>query len=358
MTKFISPRARFSGELGGIKVENLKGLDFNIETLEGRLKEVRNKLEQVYPFFDEYFFSNEVDEDSETPKQYYKFNPNTTDELSEDINICKYIQAYGSYILNSKDLPRDKQMEYTILSEDRFKKILQREKAMSNFSGETDEDLEGLSMEQIILDTRPSNGYNNLDLKITNKDLDVSKQNNKHGVREKDIYLSEVLKDYMRMQECLKIEMSRIRNGEKTKYPLFKIVNLMSEIKKDMLLAKEQILGIRCRAKKLGDESPYNDFSTLDYKNPEHVKHMLKFCKITNTLIPDDMISHIGYDLQQSLKKLYKEKKIDVIDMQIVQLYNSGRYTFEEISFEVKRDKKTIQQRINKVCKRIVDVIE
>ena len=88
MTKFISPRARFTGTLNGIKVEDLKGLDFNIETLEGRLKEVREKLDKVSPFFDEYFFTSEEEEDGEKPRQYYKFDPNTTDELSEDINIC------------------------------------------------------------------------------------------------------------------------------------------------------------------------------------------------------------------------------------------------------------------------------
>ena len=77
MTKFISPRARFTGTLNGIKVEDLKGLDFNIETLEGRLKEVREKLEKVSPFFDEYFFTSEEEEDGEKPRQYYKFDPHT-----------------------------------------------------------------------------------------------------------------------------------------------------------------------------------------------------------------------------------------------------------------------------------------
>ena len=136
-------------------------------------------------FFDEYFFTSEEEEDGEKPRQYYKFDPNTTDELSEDINICKYIQSYGSYILNSKDLPRDKQIEYTILSEDEFKKQLLKEMA-TDFKSDA----------SIVLDTRPTNDYKNLDLKITKKDMFPELQNNKYGVRDKDKELASILNDY------------------------------------------------------------------------------------------------------------------------------------------------------------------
>ena len=37
MTKFISPRARFTGELGEIKVEELKGLNENIKNIEDNI---------------------------------------------------------------------------------------------------------------------------------------------------------------------------------------------------------------------------------------------------------------------------------------------------------------------------------
>lgn len=346
MSKFISPRARFSGELGGIKVEDLKGLDFNIETLEGRLKEVRNKLEKVSPFFDEYFFSNEVNEDGETPKQYYKFNPNTTDELSEDINICKYIQAYGSYILNSKDLPRDKQMEYTILSEDEFRKQLLKEMA-TDFKADAG----------VVLDTRPTNDYKNLDLKITKKDMFPELQNNKYGVRPKDEELASILNDYETLREHLRGEMAKIKSGEGSYLTLYQIKSMLATIMGDMHDAKRMVLGIRGQAKRLGDESPYNDFSTLDYNNPEHIKHCLKFCSITESPRPDDMVSHIGYDLHVAIKKLIDSKMIDKIDEEIIECYNSGSYTQEEIAIEIKRDRKAVRQRLDKICRRITNVI-
>lgn len=346
MTKFISPRARFTGELGGIKVEELKGLDFNIETLEGRLKEVRNKLEKVSPFFDEYFFTQEVDEEGETPRQYYKFDPTTTDELSEDINICKYIQAYGSYILNSKDLPRDKQLEYTILTEDEFKKQLLKEMA-TDFKTDAG----------VVLDTRPSNDYKNLDLKITKKDMFPELQNNKYGVRDKDRELASVLNDYETLREHLRSEMAKIKSGEGSYLTLYQIKSMLATIMGDMHDAKRMLLGMKNPAKRLGDESPYNDFSTLDYSNQEHIKHCLKFCTITNTPRPDDMVSHIGYDLHRAIKQLLANKMLDEIDKEIIECYNSGSYSLDEIGSEINMSKVAVFKRINKISEKISKVI-
>lgn len=346
MTKFISPRARFSGELGGIKVEDLKGLDYNIETLEGRLKEVRNKLDKVSPFFDEYFFTKETDEEGETPRQYYKYNPNSGDELSEDINICKYIQAYGSYILNSKDLPRDKQQEYTILSEDEFKKQLLKEMA-TDFKTDAG----------VVLDTRPSNDYKNLDLKITKKDMFPELQNNKYGIRKKDRELASILNDYETLREHLRGEMAKIKSGEGSYLTLYQIKSMLATIMGDMHDAKRMVLGMKAPAKRLGDESPYNDCSTIDYNNPEHIRHMLRFCTITKTPRPDDVVSHIGYDLYIAIRKLVKSKQLDKIDEEIIECYNSGNYTQEEIALEIKRDRKVVRQRLDKICRRIANVI-
>lgn len=347
MMKFISPRARFNGTLNGIKVEDLKGLDYNVETIEGRLKEVRDKLDKIMPFFDEYFYtSEEEDENGEKPRQYYKFDPNTTDELSEDINVCKYIQSYGSYILNSKDLPREKQMDYTILTEDDFKKQLLKEMATDFKSDAT-----------VVLDTRPTNDYKNLDLKITKKDMYPELQKNPYGVRDKDIELASILNDYETLREHLRSEMAKIKDGEGSYLSLYKIKSMLSTIIGDMYDAKRMVLGIRNQAKRLGDESPYNDFSTLDYTNQEHIKHMLKFCSITKTPRPDDMVSHIGYDLYRAINKLSKRKKIDNVDREIIECYNSGNYSLEDIGKELNISKVAVFKRINKISKKISEVI-
>lgn len=351
MNKFVSHKARFQGTLAGIKVDDLKELNFDKILLAERMEEVINKLEKVEPFYNEYFNTNIVEETNdngeiiEKERIYYNFSPNVTDELSEEINICQFLQTYATYLLNSKDLPKEKQQEYTILSEEEFEKQLRKELATDFKTDNT-----------VVLDTRPTNDYINLILKITNKDLNPHLQDNKYGVRAKDLELAQVLNYYNVMKEHLKKELRKIQLGEKSYYDLSKVRKLLSKINDDMLLSKIKILGIRGQAKRLGDESPMNDFSELDYSNANHIKCMLKFCKLTGTLKPDDMVSHIGYDLQKTVKYLYKTKQIDSTDLEIIDCYNSG-YTFEDIGKEVGMKKQSVDYRLNKICRKLANAI-
>lgn len=355
MSNFISARARFNGTLAGIKTEELRGLDYNKENLDERIDEVLNKLEIIKPFLDEYFFQKELDDrdngefehlitDSDK-REYYRYSPNTCDELSEDINICKYIQAYASYILNSKDLPKEKQQEYSILSEEDFKKQLLKEMS-SEFNAESN----------VVLDTRPTNDYNNLNLGITKQDLNPHIQDNKYGVREKDLELARILNCYETFREHLRNEMQKLKNGEPSYLRLYQIKNILGDIKGDMHDSKKMILGIRGQAKRLGDENPFNDFSTLDYNNEEHIKHCLRFCPLGEPK-PDNELSHIGYDLKMAIENLVKLKKLDAIDLEIIECYNSSKYSIRDIADEIKRDTKTVQQRLDKICRRITLII-
>lgn len=349
---WTSHRARFQGSLGGVSVDDFKGLDYELDKIEDRMRLIRQKVKEIEPFTNEYFFQKEKDNgesdnlttDSDI-KEYFNYSPNGKEELSMDINICKYIEQYGSYLLNSKDLPKERQQEYTILNEDDFKKFLTKEMSSSNGSDAT-----------VVMDTRPSNDYTNMTLKITKKDMDVSLQNNKYGIRPKDKKLESVLNDYETLKIHLKKELRKIQLGEPAKYDLIKIRTLLADINDDMLMCKLMILGIRSQAKRLGDESPTNDFSTLDYSNPLHVKAIIRNCKMT-TPRPDDMASHIGYDLMVAVNKLRKNKRIDELDVEIIECYNSGNYSIRDIAEELNKGKSTIEQRLNKICKRLSEVM-
>lgn len=346
MVNFMNHRATFKGELKGIKTNQLIGLDFHIYNIEDRIKEVEKKLEEVEEFYNEYFFtSEETDENGKVAKEYYKCNLNKDDELSENVNICKYIETYANYLLNSNDLKEDKKEEFKILSEVDFKKQLLKEISTDFKVG------------SIILDTRPTNDYKNMDLKITKKDMNPYLQNNKYELREKDFELASVLMDYSKFRNHLREEMMKIKSGEGSYLNLYQIKKILSTVLGDMYDAKRMILAIKSPAKRLGDETPFNDFSKLDYSNPEHIKHCLKYCTITNSPQPDNMSSHIGYDLNKAIKILSKQRKIDDADKEIIECYNSGTYTIREIADEVERDSKTIQQRLDKICRRISYVI-
>lgn len=339
MNRYISPRANFSGSIEGIEVSDLGGLDFNKFNSDERLAFLEEKLKKVDAFFLRYFSQ----EDGE--REYFKCNINTTDELSQDINICKIIERYGTYLLNSSDVKNNIVEKYEILTEQEFKKVLNRESA-------TD-----FKAPNYILDTRSSNDYIHLDLKITKSDMFPATKDTKYGVREKDLELAEVLKAYEDLRMYLKNEMTKIKNKEESELSLYKIKSLLSAILGDMYDAKRMVLGIRNQAKRLGDESPYNDFSILDYTNQEHIKHMLKFCSITKTPRPDDMVSHIGYDLYRAINKLSKRKKIDKVDREIIECYNSGNYSLEDIGKELNISKVAVFKRINKISKKISEVI-
>ena len=58
-----------------------------------------------------------------------------------------------------------------------------------------------------------------------------------------------------------------------------------------------------------------------------------------------------------AVNKLKKKKKLDAIDLEIIECYNSGNYTLEQIGCEVGMKKQSVDYRINKICKKISEVI-
>lgn len=344
MARFTSYRARFQGELAGIKADELRGLDYELEKFKDRKEFIEDKCEKIKPFVDEYFYnykekddrdSGEFDYLDHNNRMYFNYRPKTTDELSDEINICKYLQAYGTYMMNSKDLPREKQQQYNILSEEEFSKVLQREKTLEVTSN-------GNAMD--VLDQKPTNDYTNLNHRIVKSDFN-------------DPEIKDVLNSYETYREHLKGEMQKIKNGEESYLDLYTIRSILSGVNDDMIQSKIKIKQIRNQAKRLGDESPYNDFSTLDYKNPEHIKHMLRFCKITRTPRPDNMTSHLGYDLHKAIDELVSLDKLDKVDLEIIECYNTGTYTQREIGRELEVSEGTIRFRLNRISKKISEVI-
>ena len=65
--------------------------------------------------------------------------------------------------------------------------------------------------------------------------------------------------------------------------------------------------------------------------------------------IMSDPMSEMAYDLQVAVKKLELDMKLDSLDMEIIQCYNTGTYSFNDIAIELCRSKATIKQRIYKI---------
>lgn len=351
MSDFKNASATFRGELNGISPKEFSEIDYDKILVEDRLNEIIKKIEYLEPFLSEYFFVKEKDKrdtgefdsvlEENDYKTFFKYSPSLKEELSSDINICKYLENYATYILNSKDLPKSKQIEYRILSPEEFKKQLNKECAF-----------ECAIDSSVVMDLRPKNDYINIDLKIL--DSDFKPENKKYlcGLREKDLYLTVILTQYEEFKQHLKTHMNKIKQGEETYLKLHQIKSILGSVIKDMLDAKQMILGIRCKAKKLGDTTKVYNFDEIDYKNLNHVKNCLKYCALTKSPAPEDTMSHIGYDLFISIKRLTKSKKIDKIDKEIILCYNKG-YSLREIANKVNRCKNTVQQRLIKIIKLI-----
>lgn len=320
---FSSHRKQFKGTLANVPVEDLKELDFKRETFAERIEFINNKYDKVGSFY-EAFVSGEDEE------EYYKVGLSKDDDLSTEINVFKYAERDASYLLNSRDIPRDKRQEYTFLSEEEFKKVLNKER--KNLSINDSGVLE-------ILERPRNNEYIVKDVEIYKKDFE----------REET---KDVLRDYETVRLHLKEEMNKLKNGQGSVYDLGFLKRNLGSLLGDMVDSKRMLQGIRNPAKRLGDESGMFYYEMIDYTSPDHIKAILKMVRLDSDLDPDSDLSHIAYDMRVAIEKLYEAEQLDNIDLEIIECYNVG-YTNVAIAKEINRDEKVVRRRLLKIFNKI-----
>lgn len=326
---FSSHRKQFNGELANISVSMLNELDYNQESLADRKRYIEEKYSKIKPFFD--LFINGEDD-----VEYYKVGLNKEDDLSSEINIFKAIERDGSYLLNSRDVHRDKNQEYRFLTEEEFKSIEKKEKNFSCLGVGKEVNDDGV---MLMIEPSKSNNYTNLTHKITKKNLD-------------DPRAGQVLKEYDSFKTYLKKELEKIQNKEESTLNLYKIRRLLRGVNDDMIRSKIILFGIKNPAKKLGDESGRFYTEKINYNDEVVIKKILKYVKMTGELQPDSELSHIAYDMEVAIKKLYECGLLDDLDLEIIECYNCG-YSHRAIAEELNKGKTTINQRLDKIFRRI-----
>lgn len=340
---FASHRKNFRGVLAGLTFEDIKQLDYNKTLLKERKNYIEEKYIRIKDYLDTYIFTKEENVDGgslcknyskEELAQYYKYNLNKEDDLSAEINIFKSIESDASFLLNSKDLPRDKEQQYKFLNEEDFKKLIKREESLSNFMDSEDSDENVMS----ILERSKRNDYINMQHKIKKEDF-----------THKDA--GQVLSDYDKFRNYLKSQMEKIKNKEKSTLTLYQAKKHLKEVNDDMIRAKIDLRGIRAAAKRLGDESGMFYSEDIDYTNPSHVKNIIKFVRF-GELQPDSDLSHLAYDMRVAIDTLFKNKEIDSIDMEIIECFNAG-YTNLATAKEINRDEKVVRRRLDKIFNKI-----
>lgn len=146
---FQSHRTNFKGDLAGVEQNSIIQLDYTLESLEKRINYIKTKYKEISEYHEEY------------TSDYYKVEVNSNDNLSADINIFKAIERDASYLLNSLDVPKEREYRYNLLTQEEFDKLLR---------GENKADLYSDSFLNIL---KPdfTNDYINLSLVVTKRDI-------------------------------------------------------------------------------------------------------------------------------------------------------------------------------------------
>lgn len=323
--KYIGHRGQFRGELNGKTANDLRKLNYELDSLEKRRECIEGMVGETGAYKD--FYEEYIEE-------YYKCD--TNNELTEDINVFKNIENMGTYLLNSKDLPTEKKQEYKIYTDEQlFKKSLM-ECNLQNSSCDDQEYNEEQVIHYLLVNKR--NEYYPKIEKITNSDLEHES-------------LKEVLGDYNKFYAFLKEELLKIRNKQPSKLSLYQIKSIMKSVKDDMVLSKQKLLSI-INFDPVGDFTPFIDWEQFDFNNKEHIKAALYLDQ--EHIVPGDDMSIIAYDVNCAIKNMYKQGLLNDTDLRIVNKIRKNKsYTLQEIGKELNVSQQAISKRINKISEKI-----
>lgn len=339
--------AYFTGNIDGKNVFDLTKIDYNLENSNERLEYLDALIKSCDGFLSGYFYCKESDprdtEDFMEPideherKMYYKYNPRTwKDVLAHDTNVCAVLETLATYLLNSRDIPLEKQQEYKIFTDEALFKAAQKElNTKSKANGSTENEVL-----EFLVRNSSSNGYFAKDTKLNPSDFKDTEQN-----------LGVILGYYDLMYQHLRIHARKLRNGEKSPYSVTKIKRLMSGLKDDMIITKEKIKR-PIELENNGDFKTVTDWSQFDYTNEKHIKAILYFKP--RKLSPNDDLAVLIYDVNNIIKHLFKTGKLTNIDMDILDMIRNN-FTLDEIAKELGySNKSTIFKKFNKIVNIIV----
>lgn len=219
--------------------------------------------------------SNSLSNISDTPNQFIL---NKNDNLSSNVSRCSTLEYMANYILNSPDIPKVRTEEYNYYTleqmRSKFGKNSSLDEMLQNYFEVSNE-------QQInILISNKKNYKKDISQKITKKDL------------------VGIIKEYEDLKELFFVKLKKLRHNKENIKLQRRYVQIMKDIKADMLYCKDSFKGTIYFKDTLKDSSKL-DFDKFDFTNYKHVKELLSTLYINNL----NDIHILNLDLEYYLTK-------------------------------------------------------
>lgn len=286
-------------------------INYELNSLEERIKHIGEKLDEEKQLYYSYQFE----------KSYSK--------LVVDSSELMRLEKYSNYLL--KLAPKDSVYRYEVMNQKEFDYKLEQEGKLY------------IESEEFLANVRvDKNDYINMSVTISEKDLIAEDE------------LGKILRDYQRGKEHLLKEMRKMQNGETSKYKLYEIKKHLQSINDDIIQAKIHYKGIvdkHDQVKWFGDIVDYD--LIIDYKNPNHIKAILKYLRLDCDIDPSKSLSLVAEDLSVAIRMLKEDNIIDDIDNKIITGINVDNCTLRELEGIIGMRFSSIHKRFNRICNKI-----
>ena len=288
----------FYGKLDGDSVQSLSNkLDYSFNDLESRMNKVEEILDNT-EFFTEYYTN------------YYDGCANASTPLSEEGNVAQLLESYGSYILNSVEVKEELEKEdedYTFINDKRyFNKKINKELHVDAFERATkgEDGFEG--------------GYDIIHF-IASNDKKNIKRNQEPMIPKVDVQdnseMGQVLSQYQKFLNYID-EVLRTGNTNGDRY---KFTRNKESVVNDMLQVQKSFKGtISTRLCGFKETTDYFLFDIIDFTNPKHVLHCLRFA--SNKLEQEDDFSLLMFDLWKYIERT----KLTDMNRRVLDLWQKG----------------------------------
>ena len=305
----------FKEALDGMTVRDLQQeLDYKRKKIKDRMELINNILEKTN-FFIEYF------------TDYYNSNIGTTCPLSLDDNVCKLLESYATYILNSEEVVRENRandIEYKFISSEKyFENKVKREDHMKS-------EFNNCNIEVIPFIKKDKNYLKVKEQKILNTDY-------------RDGELGKVLTDYKNFIEMAKNERDSLETLGSRNYYLCRFI---SEARLDMKIVKDNYKGT-IYFKNITNNIGANAIEDIDFTNPKILEILMTmdFKEISD--IND--LSIILWDFENLIKKSNLKEK----DLEILDYYRKG-YNKNDIAKVFGVSRTAIHKKIQTIKKKLI----